>query len=227
MLSNSLREKTTGSREGRSLQLAGRTRRRATGLLMTEETSTECLRSDDSRIAIRKGASCTKISSSYRENCIGSANQGQSISPQHPGTPMPEATCETCKQAVSSEFAVMCCGCNQLGHAMCHSTLNIGERFYMKMCFCCTNHVMHLLRVSRGFERSFHSWREDEWFRTVLNAFRSASTMLETMSQALIVLQNFYGSLTEWLVCLGGSSKTEPYTRVSTERCAATEDAYG
>ena len=37
----------------------------------------------------------------------------------------------------------------------------------------------------------FHTWREDEWFRTVLNAFHSASTMPETTNQSLIVLQNF------------------------------------
>ena len=122
----------------------------------------------------------------------GRRTQGQSISPQRPGTPMPEAICETCKQAVSSELAVTCCGCNQDAHATCHSTLVIGERFHMKMCFCCTNHVRHLLRVSRGYEeRSFHIWREDELFRTVLNAFRSASTMPVTKNQAFIVLQNF------------------------------------
>ena len=104
----------------------------------------------------------------------GRRTQGQYVSPQRPGTPSPEVTCETCKQAVSLEFAVTCCGCNQGTHTECHTTMVIGERFHMNMCFCCTNHVRHFLRVSRGFEqRSFHTWREDEWFRTVLNAYRS------------------------------------------------------
>ena len=122
----------------------------------------------------------------------GRRTQGQSISPQRPGTPMPEAICETCKQAVPSECAVTCCGCNQDAHGMCHTTVVIEKRFHMKMCFCCEIHVKHLLRVSRGYEeRPFHTWREDEWFRTVLNAFRSASTMPETTNQSLNILQNF------------------------------------
>ena len=113
-----------------------------------------------------------------RRTASGRRTQGQGVSPQRPGSSSPVVTCETCRQAVSLEFAVTCCGCNQDAHAMCHSTLVIGERFHMKMCFCCTNHVRHLLRVSRGLgQRSFHTWREDEWFLIVLNAFRSASSM--------------------------------------------------
>ena len=56
----------------------------------------------------------------------GRRTQGQDVSPQRPGTPSPEVTCETCKQAVSLEFAVTCCGCNQDAHAGCHTTLVIG-----------------------------------------------------------------------------------------------------
>ena len=114
----------------------------------------------------------------------------------------PVVTCETCRQAVSLEFAVTCCGCNQGTHAECHTQLVIGYRFYMKMCFCCTNYVRHLLRVVRGFEqRSFHTWREDEWFRIVLSAYRTGSALMETNNQALIVLQ----------ICLMDSLRNELY----------------
>ena len=65
----------------------------------------------------------------------GRRTQGQDVSPQRPGSSSPVVTCETCRQAVSLEFAVTCCGCNQGTHAECHTQLVIGDRFYMKMCF--------------------------------------------------------------------------------------------
>ena len=119
-------------------------------------------------------------------------NQGSTGDGTSPQRPVPDAICETCRQAVPSEVAVTCCGCNQHAHARCHETLIIGERFHMQMCMCCTNFVKHLLRISRAYEeRSFLVWREDEWFRIILDAHLTGSTVPETTNQSLIVLQNY------------------------------------
>ena len=42
----------------------------------------------------------------------GRRTQGQEVSPPRPGSSSPVVTCETCRQAVSEEFAVKCSGCN-------------------------------------------------------------------------------------------------------------------
>ena len=89
-------------------------------------------------------------------------------------------------------MAVKCCACNQNAHARCHETLTIGERFNMQMCMCCTNYVKHLLCIARAHEeRSFRFWREEEWFRTILDAHLTGSTVPETTNQSLITLQNY------------------------------------
>jgi len=62
----------------------------------------------------------------------------------------------------------------------------------MQMCLCCTNHVEHLLRIVRASEdNSFRFWREEEWFRTILDAHFGESTVPETTNESLIMLQNF------------------------------------
>ena len=62
----------------------------------------------------------------------------------------------------------------------------------MQMCLCCTNHVKHLLRIVRASEdKSFRFWREEEWFRTILDAHFGESTVPETTNESLIMLQNF------------------------------------
>ena len=62
----------------------------------------------------------------------------------------------------------------------------------MQMCLCCTNHVKHLLRIVRAFEaKYFKSWREEEWFQTILDAHLGESTLPETTNESLITLQNF------------------------------------
>ena len=62
----------------------------------------------------------------------------------------------------------------------------------MQMCMFCVKFLKHLLRISRAYEeQSFHTWREDEWFRTVLATNRTGATMPETTNKSLIVLQNY------------------------------------
>ena len=74
----------------------------------------------------------------------------------------------------------------------CQSQLDIGDRFHAMMCFMCTNHVTHLLRIARAFEdRTFRTWREDEWLRTVLESNRTGSALSDTENQAVIELQDF------------------------------------
>ena len=115
----------------------------------------------------------------------GRRTQEQGVSTQRPGRLPSVVTCETCRQTLSVRSAVQCSGCDSGTHAGCQTQGDI-------LCFICTNHVTHLRRIARAFEqRIFRTWREDEWFQTVLESSRTGSALSETDNQALIVLQNY------------------------------------
>ena len=78
----------------------------------------------------------------------GRRTQEQEVSTQRPGRLPSVVTCETCRQTLPVRSAVQCSGCDSGTHVECQTQLDIGSRFHTMMCFICTNHVTHLLRIA-------------------------------------------------------------------------------
>ena len=151
--------------------------------------TTSTFSSNESAIVIIAATFPEKAFRSFKKIFSESRISGNGPSPRRS---VPNTICETCRQQVQREVAETCRGCNQHTHSGCHETLTIGETWNMQMCLCCTNHVKHLLRIVRASEdKSFRFWREEEWFRTVLDAHFGESIVPETTNDSLIMLQNF------------------------------------
>ena len=121
-----------------------------------------------------------------------SPKQGSVENRPSPSRSALNTVCETCQQPVDPVLANICRGCNQHAHLGCHETLTIGETWNMQMCMCCTHHVKHVLRIVRAVEaRHYSSWREEEWFQTILDVHLGVAILPETTNESLITLQNF------------------------------------
>ena len=122
----------------------------------------------------------------------GRRTQEQGASTRRPGVIPPIIKCETCLQRLQGQHAVQRSGCGKGTHVECQSQLNIGDRFHAMMCFMCTNQVSHWLRIVRAAEsRTFRTWREDRWFRTIIESARNREVLVDTGNRILNELQNF------------------------------------
>ena len=101
--------------------------------------------------------------------------------------------CETCWQKLEPrQQTVQCSGCGKWIHEYCQEQLDIGMRFHAMMCLMCTNKASHWLRIARAAEsKTFRTWREDKWLRTVIDSVRYGFVLVETGNLTLNELQNF------------------------------------
>ena len=119
--------------------------------------------------------------------------QEQGASTRRPGGMPVILTCETCLQRLPAQEAVQCSGCGKGTHAECQSQLNIGDSFHAMMCFMCTNQVSHWLRIVRAAEsRTFRTWREDRWFRTIIESARNREVLVSTGNKNFMSFRTFW-----------------------------------
>ena len=122
----------------------------------------------------------------------GWRNRERSTSARRSGGPPVVIMCETCMFQLPAHLAVSCCGCNKGTHEECQEHLDIGENFSVDLCFMCTRKVEHWMRIVRAAERrNFREWREDSWFRTIVEAASNNSPLGDTGHPVMNQLQYF------------------------------------